>query len=105
MRFELTDKLTVQERPVLAILGKEYEVDNTKDTVLRFQEMADKLDGAALIDQGVALFLGEEAAGALGAMGLSWKNWQRVFMACVALATEDSYEAVEERFQKGTVAV
>lgn len=104
MVFNLTDKLN-NDRPAIELNGRVFDVDNSKDAVLKFSEMSENTErnsDAVLIPEAMKLFLGEEAAAEIDAMHLSWTNYTRVFFAVVAMATEDDYAKVEERFQKGT---
>lgn len=104
MKLNITDKLT-SERPVLEIGTERFEVNNTKDAVLRFQELDEKgKSTTALISEALVLFLGEEGAARIDRMGFSYKSTEKIFIAVLALATEDDIEEVERRFQGGISA-
>ena len=101
MKLNITDKLT-SERPVLEIGAEQFEVNNTKDAVLHFQELDETGKSmAALTSEALVIFLGEDGAARLDGLGLSFQSMERVLIAVIALATEDDPEEVERRFQSG----
>lgn len=103
MRIDITDKLQT-EFPVLAINGKEYEVNNLKDTMLAFTQKLNEVKDTAhkhdIIDSAVKTFLGEAAFEEISKMRLTSKGYEKLFIAIMALANEEPYEDAESRFQK-----
>lgn len=91
--IDITGKLT-NERPVLKLgEGLEFEVDNSKNTVL-------SLDEAGGIEKSMELLLGKEAVKKIEALNLSFENYLYVFFAACSAATGESIEVIEARFQR-----
>ena len=100
MRINITEKLQ-QERPVLEIRGKAFEIDNRKDTVFSYTEkdFKDKKSDE-IIQETIRHFAGEKALKeVLNMKELSFHDYQMIFYAVIALAMEITLEEAEERFQ------
>jgi len=99
-KISITDKLQT-EKPVLEIKGHEFEIDNSKNAVLAFNE-TDKsgMNQVEIIDEAIRIFAGEKALGEIQDMELSYRDYERVFTGIMALTNEESYEDTESRFQR-----
>lgn len=101
MKLDITNKLR-QTRPVLEIAGNAFEVDDTKDTMLAFnermQQLPPKTSMTVLYEEGVRTFLGEDAARIIGGMGLSVPDYRTIFIAVLSLANEEDFDTAEARF-------
>lgn len=103
MKLNITDKLQL-EQPVLEIGEHRFTVDNSKDTMLAFWEMLDSMpEDKRMIDvfeDGIRHFLGDAAMETITAMRLTVKGYEKVLIAVLALAGEESFEDVEARFHR-----
>ncbi|MGG1878260.1 hypothetical protein ABDI30_11920 [Paenibacillus cisolokensis] len=99
--IDITSKLT-DERPLLKLSeDKVYEIDNRKNTVLEMQERIDKgieEGSATYLDEVLEMALGKKAVKEINDMGLSFADYQIIFMAVMAGAMNEDYEIVEARF-------
>ncbi|BFH60749.1 hypothetical protein [Paenibacillus azoreducens] len=97
--IDISGKLT-NERPVLKLgEGKEYEIDNRKNTVLAIQSKMDEgSEGTAYLDEVLELALGKEAVKEINESGVSFTDYQIIFVAALAGALGEEFEAVEARF-------
>lgn len=97
--IDITGKLT-NERPVLKLgEGKEYPIDNRKNTVFQIQAKMDEGgEGTKYIDEVLALALGEEAAKEINESDITFEAYQIIFIAALAGALGEDFEAVEARF-------
>lgn len=102
-KMNITDKLQL-EQPILEIAGHEFVVDNSKDTMLAFdekmRELPEKTPGIEICVMTVEHFLGEDAAKTIAEMKLTAKGYDKVAIAILALAGEEDYETVEARFHR-----
>lgn len=105
--IDISGKLT-NERPLLKLgEGKEYPIDNRKNTVLQAQTImesseANELDKAGQV---LELLLGKEAADEINASDLTFADYQMVFVATLAGALGEDYETVEARFLAARKAI
>lgn len=96
--IDITGKLT-NERPVLKLgEGKEYPVDNRKNTVLAIQAKIDDGDVTETLDEVLELALGKEAVKEINESDISFADYQIIFIAALAGALGEEYESVEARF-------
>lgn len=97
--IDITSRLT-NERPVLKLgEGKEYPIDNRKNTVFQIQAKMDEGgDGTAYIDEVLELALGKEAVKEINESDISFADYQIIFVAALAGATGEDFEVVEARF-------
>lgn len=100
--LDITNKLT-NERPLIKIAeDKIYEVDNSKNTVLKINQTLqnnDK-DEIELIDFAIKTLMGKEAFNEIEKMDLDMKGYKAIFIAIMAAVSDEEYEVVEQRFQK-----
>lgn len=97
--IDISGKLT-NERPVLKLgEGKEYPIDNRKNTVLAIQAKMDEGSGdVANLNEVLELALGEDAAKEINESDISFADYQIIFVAALAGALGEEFEAVEARF-------
>lgn len=99
--IDISGKLT-NERPVLKLNeGKEYPVDNRKNTVLQLNKLLDDSDLNDLhrVDEVLKVVLGEKAVDEINEADLTFADYQVVFMAALAGAMGEEFETMEARFQ------
>lgn len=97
--IDITSKLT-NDRPVLKLgEGKEYPIDNRKNTVLTIQAKMDEGDSPDL-DGVLELALGKEAVKEINESDISFADYQIIFIATLAGALGEDYEVIEARFLK-----
>ncbi|MBE6876665.1 MAG: hypothetical protein IJJ69_09150 [Oscillospiraceae bacterium] len=99
MKINITEKLQ-QEKPVLEIFGKEFEIDNRKDTVLAYTEkdFSNKKTTEVMEDI-IQHFAGEKALKEIQAMkDLSFHDCEIIIYGIMALALEITLEEAEQRF-------
>lgn len=95
--IDITSRLT-NERPSLKLgEGKEYQIDNRKNTVLAIQTKMDEGDGSNM-DEVLEMMLGTEAVKEINESDISFADYQVIFIAALAGAMGEDYEAVEARF-------
>ena len=103
MKFNITDKLQL-EQPVLEIGDHSFTVDNSKDKMLAFWEMIDNTpQDKRMIDffeDGIRHFLGDAAMETITAMRLTVKGYEKVMIAVLSLAGEETFEETEARFHR-----
>lgn len=95
--IDISGKLT-NERPVLKLgEGKEYPIDNRKNTVLAIQGKIDAEVEA--LDEVLELALGKEAVKEINESDITFEDYQTIFVATIAGALGEDYEVVAARFQ------
>lgn len=99
--IDISAKLT-SERPKLKLAeGKEYEIDNRKNTILTLDQKVEELNLNELknVDEVLKLLLGEKAVKDINEMDLSFFDYQTIFIAVLAGATGEDFDVVEARFR------
>ena len=96
--INITDKLS-SEKPKIQIGEKEYEVNDSMENVIKFEELAvagtmDSMIGA------LELSLGKAASDELNVKKSSFGNFKVIVTAILALTQGIEYEEAEARFQK-----
>ena len=101
MKLSITDKLQ-SGKPVLEIYGKEFEIDNRKDTVLTYAEQNFKsMKTGEVMEETIRHFAGENALKEIRNMKeLSFRDYEKIASAIMSLAMEIPFEEAEARFQK-----
>lgn len=101
MRISITDRIQ-QEKPVLEIFGKEFEIDNRKDTVIAYTERDfSGMKTGELMDEIIRHFAGNKALEEIHNMkNLSFHAYEIIIYGIMALAMEISLEEAENRFHK-----
>ncbi|MBT2287975.1 hypothetical protein J7E73_02290 [Paenibacillus albidus] len=95
--INLSDKFTPEEKGIIQIGKKKYEVDKSVEAVMRFEELADKQSTAAVVNA-IEGALGEEASKEIGIRKMGYPNL-KVLMAGVSAAMQNvTYEEVSARF-------
>ena len=99
--IDISDKLT-NDRPVLKLGGgKEYPIDNRKNTLLTLQKHMDnsELSDVEKAEEALRFVLGEKAVAEINEMDLTFETYQTLFIATIAGALGEDFDAVEARFQ------
>lgn len=97
--IDISKKLT-NDKPVIKIAeGKEYKINNSKNTMLLInQEMQNNKDELEAMDKAVKLALGEGAFEEIESMELSFADYKVLFIGIMAGVSDQSYEEVEKSF-------
>lgn len=96
--INISDKLS-NEKPRLKIGEKEYEINNSMETMTKFEELMDN-STIANMEKAVAVSLGEESAKELNIKQMSIDNFKVVTTAILAGIQGITYEEAEARFHK-----
>lgn len=100
--IDISSKLT-NERPKLKLgEGKEFEIDNSKNTVLVLNQKMEQsnLNDPAEIDAIFELLLGKEAVEEINKLNPPMTDLIAIFIGVMAGATGEEYETVERRFRR-----
>jgi hypothetical protein len=100
--IDISAKLT-NERPVLKLAkDKIYEVDDRKNTILKFQQTvkAEDISDINVIDKLIEMVLGKKAAEEINKMELSMVAYQSIMIAIMAAVAGEEYEVAEKRFRE-----
>lgn len=100
--IDISGKLT-NERPKLKLSDdKIYEIDDRKNTVLKFEQMVqnEDLSDVETVDKMIELMLGEDAAKEIEEMDLSMIAYQSIMIAITAAISGEKYEVAERRFRE-----
>lgn len=97
--IDISKKLT-NDKPVIRITeGKEYKINNSKNTMLLInQEMQNNKNELEAMDKAVKLALGESAFEEIESMELSFADYKVLFIGIMAGVSDQSYEEVEKSF-------
>ena len=96
--INISDKLSL-DKPVIQVGDKSYEVNDSLETVLKFEEMFGDGDTQGMLEC-MKLALGAKAYKELGFEKSSFKNVQVWFFAVMAAMQDMTYEEVEARFRQ-----
>lgn len=96
--INISDKLSL-EKPVIQVGEKQYVVDDSLATVLKFEEQSDVGDTQGMLES-MKVALGEAAYEELSFETMSFKNIQVWFFAVMAAMQDVDYEELEARFRK-----
>lgn len=95
--INITDKLS-DERPSLKVGEKEYPLNDSMETVFKFEELATTGNKGAM--EAIKMALGEKAYKELKIEKLSVANFRVIMTAIMAAMQGMTYEETEARFQK-----
>lgn len=76
-----------------------FKVDDSKNTVLKIQEMLNKDDSIKTINKVIELAIGKEGAKKIEDMNLSMKAFQNVFIGIMSAVSAQSFEETEKQFR------
>lgn len=99
--IDISSKLT-NEKPVIKIAeGKEYEIDNSKNTMMKVNQIFTKegQNEIAMMDNAIEMLLGKKAFKEINEMNLSVSSYKTIFTAIMAGVSDQTYEEAEARFQ------
>ena len=97
--YDITSKLK-NEKPVVRIGDKDFNVDNSKDAMIRVNEIIkNNTDDFEIMGHVLSELLGSENAETIENMKLSMSDYKTVFIAVLAGAGDEEFEEVEKRFQ------
>lgn len=97
--INISDKLS-SGKPCIQVGDKTYTVDDSLQTVMKFEEMySDSGDTQGMLEC-LKVALGAKACQELKFEKLSFKNIQVWFLAVMAAMQDEDYEVIESRFRK-----
>lgn len=96
--INITDKLSLS-KPKLVIGEDEYDVNNSMETVLKFQELSVESTFNSM-EKAITIALGDEGAAKLQVNKMSFENYQVLVIAIMAAMQGLDYEEAEARFRK-----
>ena len=98
--YDITSKLN-NEKPVIRIGEQDFEINNSKNAMMRVNEICkNSTDDFEIINEVLEELLGKENAEIIEKMELSVSGYRAVFIAVLAGAGDEEFEEVEKRFQK-----
>ena len=96
MLYSLTDKLELNENPVIEVMGKKLTVQADAETVLKLMDLYDtKGEGRASIEA-VDLLFNEKDRKTLKSLKLNFVNYSKVISTALDLALGDDPEAEKQ---------
>lgn len=95
--ISITDKLS-SEKPALEFNGKIYPVDDSIETVFKFEEKLGT--GTKGMLEAIELTLGKQAVKELGVTKMSTENFKILVIAIMAAIQGITYEEADARFRK-----
>lgn len=97
--IDITNKIK-NEQKFIMYNGKNYKVDDSKNTIIKVFAIIDEAEGASMemIDKVLAELLGAEAAKDFE--NFSYEDYLVPFFAAMACVQNKSYEEVEQSFHK-----
>ena len=96
--INISDKLS-QEKPCIQVGDKTYPVNDSLETVLKFEEVYGDGDMHSMLEC-MKLAIGSKAYTDMKFEKMSFKNIQVWFLAVMAAMQDVEYEELEERFRK-----
>lgn len=96
--INISDKLSF-EKPCIQVGEKTYTVNDSLETVMKFEEVYGDGDTAGMLEC-FKVALGEETCKEIGFEKMSFKNIQVWFLAINSAMQDLSYEETEARFRK-----
>lgn len=96
--INISDKLSL-EKPVIQVGDKTYEVNDSLETVLKFEEQYGDGDIHGMLEC-MKTALGSKAYTEMKMEKMSFKNVQVWFFAVMAAMQDMTYEEVESRFRQ-----
>lgn len=96
--INITEKLS-NEKPVIVIGEKSYEVNDGLETVLKFEELVSDSTAENMV-KAIEISLGEQAAIDLNIMKMNASNYKVLAIAILASMQGVTYEEAEGRFRK-----
>lgn len=96
--INITEKLS-NEKPVIVIGEKSYEVNDGLETVLKFEELVSESTAENMV-KAIEISLGEHAVEELRIMKMNSSNYKVLATAILASMQGVSYEEIEGRFRK-----
>jgi hypothetical protein len=101
--IDISSKLVVEDKFLHVAEGKDYKVDDRKNTVIKVNEMlnnAQTKNDAKMIDKVISLTLGEKAFREIEKMDLSFSAYQDLFIGIMAAISDKKFEDMEKSFRE-----
>lgn len=97
--IDITNRLTDEPKFLKVKKGKVFAISDSKNTVMKVNELLQKDSGAETMDAAMKLVLGEDAFRQIEEMDLSMNAYQAIFIGMMALITGKEYEEMEATFR------
>lgn len=94
--INISDKFN-SNKPVLVINEKEYNVNDSIEVVLKFEELSSNNSTGAMMDA-IDLALGENASQEIGVKQMSISNFKVLVTGIMAAMQDSTYEEAAARF-------
>ena len=101
--INITDRLS-KEKPIIIIGEKQYEVENSVETVLKFEELALASTGESMT-KAIEVALGAKALKEINPKKWQIDNFQILTIAILAAMQGLEYEEADKRFRKAEQSV
>lgn len=95
--INIANKLDREPRFLVVDDTHRYKVNCTKNVVMKVMDLDEKEPN--YLDEMLKLLIGGEALHEIEEMGLPYDNWVIIMKAAVAIATNKSYDEVENDFR------
>ena len=101
MVIDISSKLSNEKPRIKIAEGTEYEVNNSKNTMLLISQELNNIDKneTKAMDKAVELALGKEAFKEIESMELSFNDYKTLFIAVMAGVSGQTYEEVESNMK------
>lgn len=101
--IDISSKLIVEEKFLHVAEGKDYKVDDRKNTVIKINQMlseAQNQNDASMMDKVISTCLGEKAAKEIDKMDLTFEAYQDVFIGIMAAISNKDFDEMEKSFRQ-----
>ena len=97
--YDITSKLT-NEKPVVRIGEKDFNIDNSKNAMMRVNEIIrNNKDDFTTMEEVLEVLIGKENSEIIESSDYSMADYKTIFIAVLAGAGDEEFEEVEKRFQ------
>lgn len=93
--IDITDKLSFEEKPKIAIKGKEYEINDNAVTMLKILPKLTKGAGPEEINEFFEMLFSKKDRAEIEKLNLNFKDFQVLVMEAISIATGDEEDPGE----------
>lgn len=100
--IDISSKLTVEEKFLHVAEGKDYKIDDRKNTVIKINQMmaeGQNSNDISMIDKVISICLGEKAFKEIDKMNLPFAQYQNIFIGIMAAISDKSFDEMEKSFR------
>ena len=101
--IDISSKLVVEQKFLHLAEGKDYKIDDRKNTVIKINQMmkeAKDQNDAEFMDKVIITCLGKKAHEEIEKMDLTFDGYQDVFIGIMAAISNKDFEEMEAEFRK-----